>query len=107
MEAIERHDADVEGVIDKDEESIEEVEPHGEVDPVRFLKLVVAANSRPWSEVSTYDGSLNVEELIVWTNRLDKYFNYEELDEDKRVKFVMTKLRGHAFLWWDRVQVDQ
>eukprot|EP00253_Pinus_taeda_P016668 PITA_16668 len=27
--------------------------------------------------------------------------------EDKRVRFVVTKLKGHAALWWDRVQADK
>lgn len=79
-----------------EEESAEESEPRGEVDPVRLLKMVVATSSRPRSEVSTYDGNLNVEELIDWINTLDKYFDYEEVNEAKKVKFGVTKLRGHA-----------
>lgn len=27
---------------------------------------------------------------------LDKYFDYEEVDEAKKVKFVVAKMRGHA-----------
>lgn len=55
-------------------------------------------SSRPQSEVPTYDGSLNVEELIDWINTLDKYFDYEGVYEAKKVKFVVTKLRGHALI---------
>ena len=54
-----------------------------------------------------YDGSLNVEKLIEWINTLDKYFNYEEVDEAKKVNFVVTKLREHAYVWWDGVQVGR
>ena len=53
-----------------------------------------------------YDGNLNAEELIDWINTLDKYFNYEEVDDSKKVKFSMMKLREHASIWWDGVQVD-
>jgi len=52
-------------------------------------------------EVPMYKGNFNVEELLDWINYLEKYFDYEEIDDDKKVKCVMTKLRGHATLWWD------
>ena len=55
----------------------------------------------------TYDGSLNAEELIDWINTLDKYFDYEEVNEAKKVKFAMMKLRGHTSIWWDGVQADR
>ena len=65
---------------DDEEEYIEEAKPQGDINLVRLFKLVLAASSRPWSEVPTYDGILNVEELIEWINKLDKYFDYEEVD---------------------------
>lgn len=61
-----------------------------------MLKLVVVVSSRPLSKVSTYDGNLNAEESIYSINTLDKYFDYEEVDDAKNVKFAVTKLRGHA-----------
>ena len=39
-----------------------------------------------------------------WTNEMNKCFDYEEIIEDKKVKFAVTKLKGHAALWWDGVQ---
>lgn len=53
-----------------------------------------------------YDGNLNAKEMINWINTLDKYFNYEEVDEAKKVKFVVTKMRGHTSIWWDGIQAD-
>ena len=78
------------------EESTKEAKPQGEVNLVRLFKMVVAAHSRSRSKVLTYDGSLNEEELISWINALDKYFDYEEVDEAKQLKFAITNLRGHA-----------
>jgi hypothetical protein len=48
-----------------------------------------------------------VEELLEWISALDKYFDYEEIDDEKKVKHVVTRLKGHAVLWWDELQVDQ
>ena len=56
-------------------------------------------SSRPRLEVKTYDVRLNEEELIDWINTLEKYFDYGEVDEVKKVKFAMTKLKGHASIW--------
>ena len=90
-----------------DEEFVDEVEPQEELDLVRLFKLVIVVSSRPRLEVPTYDGSLNVEELIDWINTLDKYFDCEEVDEAKKVKFAVTKLRGHTSIWWDGVQANE
>lgn len=54
-----------------------------------------------------YAGSLDGEELIDWINTMDKYFEYENLADDKKVKFEITQLRGHASIWWDEVQDEK
>ena len=52
-------------------------------------------------------GSLIAEHLIDWISELDKYFEYDEVEEDKRVRLVVTRLKGHASLWWDSVQIER
>jgi hypothetical protein len=54
-----------------------------------------------------YEGNLNVEELLDWISSLDKYFDYEEIDDEKKVKHAVTRLKGHATLWWDELQADR
>jgi hypothetical protein len=34
---------------------------------------------------------------------LDKYLDYEEVDDEKKVKHVVTRLKGHEALWWDEL----
>ena len=63
--------------------------------------------SKPRLEVLVFTGGLNPKELIDWVNDMDKFFDYEEMEEGKRVKFVVTKLKGHAALWWDGVQAER
>eukprot|EP00253_Pinus_taeda_P017366 PITA_17366 len=45
--------------------------------------------------------------LLRSVSELDKYFENEEISEDKRVRFFATKLKGHVALWWDSVQADR
>jgi hypothetical protein len=54
-----------------------------------------------------YEGNLEVEELLDWVRAMDKYFDYEEIEEEKKVKHAITRLKGHATLWWDELQVDR
>ena len=38
---------------------------------------------------------------------MEKFFDHEETENEKKVKFVVTKLKGHAALWWDGVQAKR
>jgi hypothetical protein len=58
-------------------------------------------------EVSCYDGSLKAETLIDWIGELERYFEYENVQDPNRVRFSMTKLKGHVALWWDMLQKDR
>jgi len=74
----------------------------------RFFQSVLKSTARPWNQlVPVYQGGLNPEELIDWINNMEKFFDYEETEDEKKVKFAVTKLKGHATLWWDGVQVER
>ena len=72
-----------------------------------YFRSILGATSRPRPEFPTYDGSLFVEHLIEWISELDNYFDFDEVEEDKRVKLVVTRLKGHTSLWWDSVQAER
>jgi hypothetical protein len=58
-------------------------------------------------DIPMYEGNLDVEELLDWFRDLDKYFDYEDIKEDKKVKYVVTRLQGHAELWWEELQAGR
>jgi hypothetical protein len=72
-----------------------------------LLRAFVRLGARAKIEVPMYEGNLDAEELIDWIISMDKYFNYEYFDEEKRVRHVVTKLKGHATLWWDELQTER
>ena len=85
-----------------------EEEEHIAITPeMIFLKLVLKSSSKLRPEIPIYQEILNPEELIDQINDMKKLFNYEEMEEEKKVKFVVTKLKGHETLWWDGVQVER
>jgi len=38
---------------------------------------------------------------------MDTYFDYEDVEEEKKVRHSITGLKGHPTLWWNELQVDQ
>jgi hypothetical protein len=84
----------------------EEVAVEDVVDECLF-RVVARIGARAKMEIPMYEGNLDVEELLDWIRALDKYFDYEDVEEDKKVKHVVTRLKGHATLWWDELQADR
>ena len=72
-----------------------------------MFRSIFGAGSSSRVDVPFYSGSLDPEELIDWINAMNKHLDYAELKEDRQVRFVVTKLRGHASLWWDGVQEER
>jgi hypothetical protein len=73
----------------------------------RLFRVVARIGAREKMDIPMYEGNLDVEELLDWIRALDKYFDYEDVEEDKKVKHVVTRLKGHAALWWDELQADR
>ena len=68
-----------------------------------MLKYVIGASMRPKAKVTTYQGGLYANELLDWINEMNKLFDYDDTYDEKKVKFAITRLKGHASLWWNVV----
>lgn len=89
------------------EESFEEEEEEAN-ETIKVVKMLVKVGGKPKVEIPTYKGRLNAEELVDWIRSLEKYFDYEEeADDKKKVRFAVTRLKGHAAIWWDELQTSK
>jgi hypothetical protein len=88
----------------EEEEQGEEATLMQEKPELRYFRSILGQNSRSKPEFPTYEGSLTVEHLIDWISELDKYFEYDEIEENREVRLIVTWLKGHASLWWDSLQ---
>lgn len=75
------------------DDSSSEESPEGELDEdsetTKIIKMLAKLGGKPMVEIPMYEGSLNAEELMDWIRSLDQYFNYEEVDKKKMVKFEL------------------
>jgi hypothetical protein len=111
METAQRHTVDAGDISEAESENEaghegEEVAVEDVADE-RLFRVVARIGAREKMEIPMYEGNLDVEELLDWIRALDKYFDYEDVEEDKKVKHVVTRLKGHATLWWDELQADR
>jgi hypothetical protein len=111
METTQRRGADAEEFNDPEmEEEAGHVEGEVAAEDAateRLIKAISRMSSKTKMHIPTYEGSLNVEELLDWIRAMDTYFDYEDIEEDKKIRHAVTKLKGHAALWWDELQADR
>ena len=51
-------------------------------------------------EIAKFEGKLDPNEFIEWLSTVKQIFEYEEIQEDKKVKLVALRLRKYASSWW-------
>jgi hypothetical protein len=68
-----------------------------------LLRVVARMGARDKMDILVYEGNLDAKELLEYIRALDTYFDYEDVEEDKKVKHIVTRLKGHAALWWDEL----
>jgi hypothetical protein len=73
----------------------------------RLIKAIARMGAKLKMDISVYEGNLDAEELLDWIRALDTYFDYEDIEEDNKVRHAVTRLKGHATLWWDELQEDR
>ena len=73
----------------------------------RLFKARTKIGKRPKFDVLTFSGKLKPKELIDWINELEEYFECEDIEDLDRVKVAKAKLKGHAKIWWQEVQLDR
>jgi hypothetical protein len=96
MEIRQRRTADV-GYISESESEVEaEREEEITIEDVaneRLLKAVARMGAKVKMDIPIYEGNLYVEGLLDWIRALDTYFDYEDIEEEKKVKHAVMRLK--------------
>ena len=76
-------------------------------DEERLLRLLSMENSKPVVEVVPYDEKLDTNSMLDWISDMENFFEYENTPNNRMVKIVVTRLKGHGLLWWEHFQIDK
>lgn len=82
-------------------------EPEEDQDNERLLRIFSRAHSKPAVEVVPYNGKLDTNAMLDWIFDMDKFFDFENTLDNRKVKITVTRLKGHASLWWENLQIDR
>jgi hypothetical protein len=111
METSQRRKDDIGDISEsKDEGDVghrEEEIPEEDAASEHLLKVVARMSTKVRIDILVYEENLDAEELLDWIRDLDTYFDYEDIEEDKKVRHAITRLKGHVGLWWDELQDDR
>ena len=108
VEIAQRRGAHLDDVSDEEEASPNHnLEPEEDKDEERLLRVLSRENSKPIVEVVPYDGKLDPNAVLDWISDMENLFEYENTLDNRKVKIVVTRLKGHASIWWEHLQNDR
>ena len=76
-------------------------------DEARLLRVLSREYSNPAVEVFPYDGKLDTNVVLDWISDMEKFFEYENTPNHRKVKIVVTRMKGHDSIWWEHLQTDR
>ena len=108
MEIAQRRGAHLEDV--SDDEAVApnpNLQLEEDQDEARLLRVLSRAHSKPVVEVVPYDGKFDTNVVLDWILDMKNFFEYENTPDNRTLKLVVTRLKGHASLWWKHLQTDR
>ena len=67
-------------------------------DEERLLRVLSREHSKLVVEFVPYDGKLDSNVVLDWISDIEKFFEYENTPNNRKVKLAITRLKGHASL---------
>ena len=71
------------------------------------MRVLSRENLKPVVEVVPYDGKLDPHVVLDWISDMEKFFEYENTLDNRKVKIAVTRLKGHASLWWEHLKTNR
>lgn len=57
-------------------------------------------------DLPSFDALLGIEDFLNWLAEVERFFDYMEIEEEKKLMLVASKLKGEASAWWEQLQIS-
>lgn len=52
-------------------------------------------------DITQFNGSIHIEDFIDWMTEVERFFNYMNIEEERKVKLVVLRFKGVTSAWWE------
>ncbi|XP_074321438.1 uncharacterized protein LOC141657945 [Silene latifolia] len=59
------------------------------------------------TELPEFGGSTDPEDCLDWERKIERMFEFKEIDDEKRCKYAVLKLSRNASLWYENLKADR
>lgn len=53
-------------------------------------------------DIPHFNGSMHIEDFIDWMTEVGRFFDYMNIEEERKVKLVVLRFKGVASAWWEQ-----
>ena len=76
-------------------------------DEERSLRVLSRAHPKLVIEVFPYNEKLDTNFVLDWIHDMEKFYKFEKILDNRKVKIVVTVLKGHSLLWWEHLKTNR
>lgn len=71
---------------------------------INFIKINTQYKMK--IDLPSFDERLDVEEFLDWASKVENFFKYADMSDEKKIKLVAFKFQRGASSWWEQVETN-
>ena len=71
------------------------------------MRVLSRKNSKPIAEFVPFDRKLDINVVLDWISNMEKFFEYKNTLDNRKLEIAVTRIKAHASFWWEHLQIDR